>query len=185
MNVLILGVDHEIQKVDAWRSEEMKTAYRDLLREIVGHYEVQFIGGEVGPDDETVGAQLTAALNLPFPWRNIDMPETARKAACIFQEQRDRVPEPRLGTVQTHLAADGFYFDLGNGSHEYCPRVPSDSVREDYMFARALEGAGEACSMLILVGNLHVEELAARFVAHGDATTQDAVYRYPWYNPYW
>lgn len=97
MNVLILGVDHEIQKVDAWRSEEMKTAYRDLLREIVGHYEVQFIGEEVGPDDETVGAQLTAALNLPFPWRNIDMPETARKGSLHLPRTKRSSSRATLG----------------------------------------------------------------------------------------
>lgn len=185
MDVLILGIDHEIQKVNAWRSDELKTAYRNLLAGLVGQHGVQFIGEETGPVAQTVGAQLTTQLGLPFPWRNIDMPEAARKAAGIFEEQRDRVPVPRLGTVQTHLASDGFYLDLQNGSHSYTPRVPSDAVREDFMFARALEGATGADRILILVGNLHVEELAKRFTAHGDKPMTDAIYRYDWYNPNW
>jgi hypothetical protein len=35
MNVLVLGMDHEIQRADAWRSDEMKTAYRNLLTALV------------------------------------------------------------------------------------------------------------------------------------------------------
>jgi hypothetical protein len=184
MNVAILGIDHEIQNANAWRSEGLKAAYRNLLIEMIGQRGVQFIGEEAGPR-VTVGAQLTGAMGLQYPWRNIGMSEQLRKAAGIFVEQRDRVSVPRVGTVQSHLAADGFYLDLQNGSHSYTPRVPSDSVREDYMLDRALEGAAGADSVLILVGNLHVEELANRFTAHGDTATTDALYRHDWYNPHW
>ncbi|MGA7793176.1 MAG: hypothetical protein WCA19_09060 [Candidatus Acidiferrales bacterium] len=157
MNILVLGVDHEIQRANAWRTEEMKAAYRDLLTGLVAKHEVQFICEEAQPTDETVGAQLTFALNLPFPWMAIDMPEEVRRAAGIFEEQNKRSEVRRFGAMKTHLADDGFYVDLKNGRHRFSARVPSDAVREDYMVERAVEYAGEARSIMVLCGNLHVD----------------------------
>jgi hypothetical protein len=183
MNVLVLGVDHEIQRVDAWRSDEMKIAYRNLLTALVAKHGVQFICEEADPDYETVAAQLTLSLNLPFPWKSIDMPEEARSAAGIYEEQKKRVEVTLPGTVNTHNAADGFYLDLKNGRHRFSARVASDAVREDYMVERAVEYAGEARSLMVLCGNFHVEELARRFRAHCDNVTTDALYKYDWYDP--
>jgi hypothetical protein len=183
MNVLVLGVDHEIQRVDAWRSAAMKAAYKALLTSKIQENGIQFDGEEAPPGGQTVAHSLTAELALPRPWRNIDMPEQARKDACIYEAQMQRVPVHQPGAVQTHFDAAGFYLDLKNGSHLFCPRVPSDAVREDYMIARALEGAGEASRIMILCGNFHVKGLAERFGIHGDNVTTDAVYNYGWYDP--
>jgi hypothetical protein len=183
MNVLVVGIDHEIQKVDAWRSDEMKTAYRNLLTTLVATHGVQFICEEAHPTLETVAAQLTISLKLPFPWKNIDMPEEARRAAGIYEEQMNRVPVPVPGTVNTHTAAEGFYLDLKNGRHSFTARVASDAVREAYMVERAVEYAGEAKSIMVLCGNFHVEELAKRFSARGNVVQKDAVYKYDWYDP--
>jgi hypothetical protein len=183
MNVLVLGVDHEIQRVDAWRSAVMKAAYRALLTSKIQENGIQFIGEEAPPAGQTVGQRLTVELALPFPWRNIDMPKQARRDAGIYDEQRERVPVRQLGIVQTHFAPGGFYLDLKNGSHEFCPRVPSDAVREDFMFARTLEGAADVGNIMVLCGNFHIEALAERFRAHKDSVTMDAVYNYGWYDP--
>jgi hypothetical protein len=43
MNIQILGSDHEIQKVDAWRSDEMKAAYCELLTTLINERCVQAI----------------------------------------------------------------------------------------------------------------------------------------------
>src|SRR5260370_684114 len=130
------------------------------------------------PAGETVGQRLTVEMKLPRPWRNIDMPEQARRDAGIYEEQMGRVAVRQPGTIQTHFDAGGFYLDLRNGSHDFWPRAPSDAVREDYMFARALEAAGEATSILVLCGGLHIRALAERFRAHHDNVTTDAVYNY-------
>ena len=183
MNVLVFGIDHEIQMVDAWRSAAMKAAYRALLTSKIQQNGIQFIGEEAPPAGQTVAHSLTAELALPRPWRNIDVPEQARRDAGIYDEQTERVSVRQPGIVQTHFAPGGFYLDLKNGSHEFCPRVPSDDVKEGYMIARALEGAGEAGNIMILCGNLHVEGLAERFGIHGDNVTTDAVYNYGWYDP--
>jgi hypothetical protein len=183
MRVFILGIDHEIQKVDAWRSEEMKTAYRNLLAALVHAHGIQYICEEASPDAQTIGAELTTALQLPSEWKRIDMPSEARTAAGIAEEQMDRVPIPVEGAIKTHSSSEGFYLDLKNGWHQFCPRVPSDTVREDFMFGRALEGARGATSIMVLCGNFHVEALATRFKAHGDDVQTDAVYKYDWYDP--
>jgi hypothetical protein len=183
MDVLVLGIDHEIQMMDAFRPTTMVAAYRELLTSKIQQNGIQFIGEEAPPVRQTVGSHLTVELALPRPWRNIDMPEQARKDAGIFEEQMERVPVHQPGTVQTHFDPGGFYLDLRNGSHLFCPRVASDAVRENYMFARALEGAGEASSIMILCGNFHVEELASRFRARQDNVTTDAVFNHGWYDP--
>jgi hypothetical protein len=161
----------------------MTTAYRTLLTELVKKHGVQFIGEEADPAVETVAAQLTASLTLPFPWKSIDMLEEARRAVGIYEEQMNRVEVQMPGRVNTHAAADGFYLDLKNGSHRFAARVPSDAVREDYMVKRAIEYAGEARSIMVLCGNFHVEELAKRFNARGNEVETDAVCNYDWYDP--
>jgi len=111
------------------------------------------------------------------------MQEQIRKDMGIYEEQMNRVPVQQAGKVETHYEPGGFYLDLKNGSHLFCPRVPSDAIREQYMFERAVEGSGEASSILVLCGNFHVQELARRFSARQDSVTVDAVYNYGWYDP--
>jgi hypothetical protein len=183
MNVLVLGIDHEIQMMDAWRSGPMKAAYRGLLTSKIQQMGIQFIGEEAHRACQTVGQSLAVELALPRPWENIDMPERARRDAGIYEEQMARVPVQQPGTVQTHFDPGGFYLDLRNGSHLFCPRVASDAVREDYMFARTVEGAAEVGNIMVLCGNFHIEELANRFEARHDNVTIDAVYNYAWYDP--
>lgn len=156
MNVLVVGVDHEIQMMDAWRTEETKAAYRELLTGKIHQYGIQFIGEEAPSGRQTVGEHLTVEMALPYPWKNIDMLEEARKEAGIYAEQMNRVPVECAGKVETHYDACGFYLDLKNGSHLFCPRVPSDLIREEYMFERALEGACNADSIMVLCGNFHL-----------------------------
>jgi hypothetical protein len=61
--------------------------------------------------------------------------------------------------------------------------VPSDEVKQDYLFEQAKERACNAVSILVLCGSLYVEELARRFKTHGDNSETDALYKYDWYNP--
>jgi hypothetical protein len=183
MNVLVVGIDHEIQMMDAWRPAAMRAAYRELLTVKIQQNGIQFIGEEAPPGGQTVGEHLTVELGLLRPWRNIDMPEQTRRDAGIHEEQMNRVPVQQVGQVKTHHELGGFYLDLKNGSHRFFPRVPSDAVREAYMFNRALEGKGEANSIMVLCGNLHAEEVARRFRENQDHVTTDAVYNYDWYDP--
>lgn len=182
MNIQILGTDHEIQKVAAWRSDEMKAAYRELVTTLIGGHAVEAICEEADGVDETIGHQLAILLGLPFGWTNVDMPEQARRDAGIFEEQMNRVPIQKLGAVPTHFENGAFYLDLKNGTYLFVPRVPSDAVREEYMCQRVIAAAREANSVLVLCGNFHVEGLAVILGLLGHAIQRDAVYNYPWYD---
>lgn len=182
MNILIFGIDHEIQKVDAWRSNQMKAAYRELLMTLINQRGVQAICEEADGVEETVGHQLAHQLGLSFGWTNIDMPEHDRIDAGIFEEQMNRVPVQRDGAVPTHFEDGAFFLDLKNGTHLFCPRVPSDAVRENYMCQRVIEGAGDANSVLVLCGNFHIQGLAARLGQLGNTVQTNAVYKYDWYD---
>src|SRR5258708_23687976 len=122
-----------------------------------------FIGEEAHPRRQTVREHHTVELAIQRPRKNIDMPEQARKNAGIYEEQMNRVTIQQAGKVETHHEPGGFCLDLRNGSHVFCPRVPSDAIREEYMFERAVEGASGAASIMVLCGNFHAEKLAARF----------------------
>jgi hypothetical protein len=184
MHVLILGVDHEIQRRHAWRSDAMKNAYRELLISLIKRHGVQFIGEEALPEWETVGRRLAEELKLPYEWKSIDMPEKARREAGIHEEQSSRKEVPCNGTIQTHFDENGsLYLDLRDGCHKLYPRLPSDTVKEDYFFQQTIDNSGKAKSTLLLCGNLHVEELARRFRNAGHTVTTDAVYNYDWYHP--
>lgn len=182
MNIQIFGMDHEIQKVNAWRSDEMKVAYREVLTTLINDSGVQAVCEEADSVYETVGHQLTEQLTLPFGWTNIDMSEQARKDAGIFEEQMNRVPVQRIGTFSTHFENGAFFLDLKNGTHLFCPCVPSDTVREEYMCQRIIEVSGKANSVLVLCGNFHTEGLAARLGQLGNTVHTDAVHNYDWYD---
>jgi hypothetical protein len=182
MNVFILGADHELQRVDAWRSDDMKREYRDLLTRIVDVHGVQFICEEASPIYTYVGEEITASRGLTRPWRNIDMPQAIREQRRIAEEQNHRLVEPRLGTIKSHVGDDGYYEGRRNGRYRVYQRVPSDAVREEYMYERAIEGAGNANSILVICGHMHAPELEKRFKNAGHTVTIDMLHNYGWYS---
>ncbi len=183
MNAFVLGVDHELQRLDAWRNDAMKHEYRNLLNQLVEQRGVQFIGEEASPAVECVGRQIAVIRNLPREWRNIEMPPEMRQELGIDHEQNNRLVEDRLGGIQSYLGDDGYYENRRNGWHRFYARVPSDDIREDYMTQRALEGAGNAESVLLLCGSMHVGELRKRFVGAGHNVAVDFLHNYGWYSP--
>jgi hypothetical protein len=182
MNVLILEIDHEIQRARASRPDQMKAEYRRLLEHLISENQVEFVGEEAHPDHLTVAKQVSDALHLRFPWANVDMPQEVREQRGIAQEQRERFPIPQPGTVETRIAAEGYYKDLGNGWHEFTARVPSDDIREDYMYQGAIQAAPAAASIMVLCGILHAGALEKRFRDAGHVPRADSVQRYPWYS---
>jgi hypothetical protein len=183
MKVFVLGVDHELQRTDGLRSPAMKQQYRDLLNRIIDEHHVQFLCEEANPCLHYVGQEVSVSRGLPHEWKNIDMPQEVREQLGIHEEQSNRAPEPRLGKIKSHIGDDGYYSDYKDDSHVFVPRVPSDAVREQYMFERALEGAGNANSILVLCGHLHAPEVAKRFTQAGHAVTLDMLHNYDWYSP--
>lgn len=174
MRVLILAnrVGHEVQKLHCAEDDStragLKQQFEELLRRRIAERGVQFIGEEADFDF------TTTAQSLGIPRANIDMPEAERVKRGIAEEQRRRIRVPSyLGSdARTGLTTEGYQRDLGNGWVELEPRLPSDTIREEYMFDRVLEEAGNAQSIIVICGILHSEELAKRFRVNDSSTVE-------------
>jgi len=165
MDTLILAnrVGHEVQKLQCAEDDSVRRAlkqqFEELLKRRIRERGVQFIGEETAYDIDTT------AQELGLSWANIDMPKAERKKRGIAEEQRrrNRIPSYLGDDATTKLTAEGYQRDVGDGWVELEPRLPSDSIREDYMFDRVLGEAGYAQSIVVICGILHSEELAKRF----------------------
>jgi len=65
------------------------------------------------------------------------------------------------------LLEEGYQRNVGDGWVELEPRLPSDVAREQFMFDRVQEHAGDAHSILVICGIIHSEKLAERFRGFG------------------
>jgi hypothetical protein len=167
MNILIIAnrVGHEVQKPQCAEDDlaQLKQKLEQILRRKVKERGVEFIGEEADFDSETI------AERLGLPWANIDMPKAERESRGIAEEQKRRIRVPSyLGSdARTGLTTEGYQRDVGSGWVELEPRLPSDTIREEYMFERVIKEAGDAQSITVICGILHSEELAKRFRRSG------------------
>ena len=80
------------------------------------------------------------------------------------------------------MAKEGYYRDLGNNWFQFNPRVPSDDLREEYMYEKLrLHGRG-ADSIMVLCAIGHVVGLEKRFREAGHAVRIESVQNFPWYS---
>jgi hypothetical protein len=163
MKVLIIGnaVGHEVQKeiVDHDSLADEKQRFRAFLEERILQHRAEFIAEETLPNTRTIANQLG------IPWANIDMPQEIREALGIAKEQnsRGRVPEYLGEGARSGLTDLGYQIDCGDGWVATEPRLPSDAVREDYMFERTTQESGGKDSIILICGVNHCRELAKRF----------------------
>lgn len=171
MKVLVLTncVGHEIQcpvfdAADKLGAE--KKQFGEMLRKTVEQQRVQFIGEEASYAWET-----TMARELGVCWKNIDMPLDERKRRGIFEEQQQRgcVPKYLGRDAKTKLLDEGYQQDVGDGWVQLQPRLPSDAIREQFMFDSVQQNAGGKDSVLVICGIMHGEKLAERFRQTGAA----------------
>jgi hypothetical protein len=169
MRVLVLAnrVGHEVQRPVSQEGDSLqvrKVEFEEMLRRLVEQRQIQFIGEEASYDWET-----STARALGVRWENIDMPMFERERRGILDEQKQRARAPRyLGDqARTVLLEDGYQRDLGNGWVELEVRLPSDVVREQFMFDKVQEHVGDADSILVICGIIHGHKLAERFRRSG------------------
>jgi hypothetical protein len=165
VQVLIIGngAGHDAQSVpsfdDDTAGKALKTEFGALLKHRIEERGVQFIGEEAKFGIRTI-AQLLGPRR-----ENIDMPVEERGARGIAEDQRRRTHEPRyLGEdARTQLIEDCYQKEVGDGWVLRTHRVPSDEIREQYMFDRVMQEAKDAERVLIICGILHSRQLAERF----------------------
>jgi hypothetical protein len=65
--------------------------------------------------------------------------------------------------ASTGLTEDGHQKEVGGGWVLIAHRVPSDEIREQYMFDKVMQEADGAESVLVICGISHSRQLAERF----------------------
>jgi hypothetical protein len=133
----------------------LKQQLEDLLRPGIPGRAVQFIAEESRVNEITIASLLADANDPKIPWTNIFMTDAERAAAGIIEAYKKRPGHPDEDTMQTWI--------------EY--RVPQDEVREDFFIERTLQESRGAQSILMLLGDLHVDAVGAKLAKLGHNVT--------------
>ena len=163
MNILIIGIDHELQKARQVDEDSDRAARKDqleaLLKKEIAERRVGFISEESDPKAITIANQLAGGWKPRIPWKNITMPENERKKAGIFEALKNRPTFPELRKDRQLVAIEH--------------RIPEDEVYEAYLIDQTKQGAGGAQSILILCGDLHVDALKESLERDGHLVDQN------------
>src|SRR5271167_2816422 len=154
MDFWIVAIDHELQLTrnadDPIKLRAQKDQLEDLLRAEIPERKVRYIAEESQPDKETIASALANASSPTIPWKNIIMTQSERDAAGISEALKHRPSHP----------------DEAMERSIEC-RIPEDEIREDFFIQQTLEGADDAQSVLMLLGDMHVDPVGERLARMG------------------
>ena len=157
MNILIVAIDHELQKVKRVHEASERAIRKDqleaLLKQEIAERSVEFISEESDPKASTIAHQLADACKPRIPWKNICMSEDERKKAGIYEALKNR-------PTTFELREDGETVLIER-------RIPEDEVYEASLIEQTKKSAGSAQSILILCGDLHVDSLKEKLEREG------------------
>ena len=140
----------------------------------------QFIGEEASYKWEG-----TTAQTLGVRWGNIDMPMDERERRRNSWRSRCNAPAFRaIWAIKQELRflKKGINAMLAMAGVELEVRVPSDVIREQFMFDRIQENAGDADRIIVICGIIHSEKLSERFRETG-AQVEVEIWPLPNYAP--
>ena len=163
MDFWIVAIDHELQLPkgvgDAPKRTDQKELLEALLKEQIPKREVRFIAEESKQGKVTIASQLANACNPPIPWKNISMTGPERDAAGISDALRKRPGHPDHESMEIWIES----------------RIPEDEIREDFFIEQTLREMGDAQSILMLLGDMHVDAVAAKLskLGHDVYTNHD------------
>lgn len=154
MHFWIVAIDHELQLArnasDSAKIRAQKDELEDLLMAEIPKRKVRFIAEESKLGKVTIASALATASTRRIPWENIDMSETERDKAGITEALRRRPGHPNE-TMETWIEC----------------RIPEDEIREDFFIERTFQVAGDAESILMLLGDMHVDAVSEKLEAMG------------------
>jgi hypothetical protein len=169
MRILILGLNHQIQRrvITSWGSDgkpqafekDQKDRFTELLREILHKYQIEFVGEETRPGEESLTEWVCKEQNCRYA--NVEMtPEerTRRKILPGYNENPDFTDEEKA-----------------RGNDE----------RENYMMDEILKQAQGAQNSLVICGRMHSDLFAERFRSLGHAIEIDDLQNKNWYVEDW
>jgi hypothetical protein len=163
MNVWIVAIDHELQLArganDSIKIGRQKDQLEDLLKTEIPKRRVRFIAEESKIGKVTIASALASASDPAIPWKNISMTDAERDAAGIAEALKRRPGHPDYETMQRWIES----------------RIPEDEVREEFFVEQTLCDAAEAQSILMLLGDIHVDAVGERLsrMGHNVSTNHD------------
>lgn len=169
MRILIIGVNHQIQpaEIKSWSStgkleafeREQKENFGSLLQTKIADCGAQVIAEEWSHKEESVTKRVCDAVRRHYA--NIEMPLEERNARGIPPGYNEDASFPE-------------------NERERCNRE-----REDYMAAKAVKEAGDADSLIVICGRMHMTPLAERFKKVADTIKLVDLQDQPWYIEDW
>jgi hypothetical protein len=163
MDFWIVAIDHGLQLQQAASDSSKTKAQKDqleaLLKAEIPRRQVRFIGEESRQGEVTIASALADAADPTIPWRNIDMTDADRDAAGIMEALKHRPGHPDQDTMQIWIES----------------RIPEDNIRETFFIDQTMKHAAEAQSILMLLGDMHVDAVAdkLRRMGHRVSTNHD------------
>ena len=161
MNVWIVAIDHELQLArganDSIKIGGQKDQLEDLLRAEIPKRKVQFIAEESKIGKATIASALASTNDPKIPWKNISMSAAERDAAGITQALKNRPGHPDYETMERWIES----------------RIPEDEIREDFFIEQTLRGLGGAQSILMLLGDMHVDAVGEKLEKMGHSVSSN------------
>jgi hypothetical protein len=167
MHCIIVGTDHDLQKVDS--ADE---GLAELLTTLMGNADVVLIAEEVDANKDVIsfGRELSKKLLGEGRWVSIDMDDDRRREAGIDAQLRTRT-EPGLD-AENNFCIVNRYFRYADGLRE---NFWLDRIEEKCQALGITDG-----TVLITCGYIHDEFLSDKATKRGHTVT---VKRYLPYDP--
>ncbi|WP_433964600.1 hypothetical protein [Tunturiibacter gelidiferens] len=171
MTVCIISIDHYLQYVEAETDSEAlrtsKARLRAILLQRFSEGALSAIFEECSPAKPSIAQALAEASGIP--WHNICMSTEERVAAGIFDALQNRPSSPDWDDMSCSI--------------EY--RIPEDTIREAYFVQRIETAATPDRITLVLLGDMHVQEVANALSAQGHQVeiVQELIAKKRWADP--
>jgi hypothetical protein len=160
MKIWIVAIDHELQLIPHHTDTDKRRAKKDQLKDIltvgIPQREVRFIAEESKLGKATIAMDLANSSNPRIPWTNIIMTDEERKKAGIAAALNRRP-----GYLEYDDTTE-FWIEC---------RIPEDEIREDFFIDATLQQAKGAESVLMLLGDLHVDAVDKKLQKMGHSVT--------------
>jgi len=155
MDILIVAIDHELQLTREMEDSPQLASKKDkliaILKNEIRERGIQFISEEADPKRKTIANTLAQEAEPPIPWKNIMMTDEERSAAGIKEALDSRPGHPDHETM-------AFWIEV---------RIPEDLVRENFFIEQTVEVATGSESILMLLGDAHVDAVAEKLTKMG------------------
>jgi len=158
MDFWIVAIDHGLQLASESNDSPKIRAHKDqleaLLKAEIPKRKVRFIAEEFKIGKATVAFEMASVSNPQIRWKNISMTDAERNAAGIKEALNDRPGRREEGTMT--------WIEF---------RIHEDETREEFFIEQTLRGAGDAQSILMLLGDMHVDAVAEKLKKMGHSVS--------------